>query len=87
MIRSSNENLLGRKSIAEVKDKIWLDTINAGKQREFIDRQAEHTPRKSYSRESIRKKDKSKTKNRPMDLQKRQANTSYAKFRISYAQK
>jgi hypothetical protein len=34
LTRSSNESLLGRKSIAEVKEKIWLETINAGKHRE-----------------------------------------------------
>jgi hypothetical protein len=34
LARSSNESLLGRRSIAEVKEKIWLDTINAGKNRE-----------------------------------------------------
>lgn len=44
--RSTNESLLGRKSITEIKDKIWLDTINANKHREHLARHAaDFTPR------------------------------------------
>ncbi len=44
--RSTNESLLGRKSITEIKDKIWLDTINANKHREQLARHAaDFTPR------------------------------------------
>jgi hypothetical protein len=64
LARSSNESLLGRKSIAEVKEKIWLDTINAGRSREQLLRPAENLPRHSYSRGSGRPKSKSKAETR-----------------------
>jgi len=64
LARSSNESLLGRKSIVEVKEQIWLDTINAGKTREQLTRAAVILPRHSYSRGSGRPKSKSKADTR-----------------------